>query len=99
MTATSLFTAVAVGMVIGFTGHWIGRSTRRVPPWLPPAVGVGAALLGTIAARFAGVDTPRVSLVEIVLQVALATITVAVVLGTTDRQRTHGRSDRTAETR
>jgi hypothetical protein len=99
MTASSLLTALAVGLLIGVTGHWIGRTTRRLPLWLPPAVGVGAALLGTIAARLAGVDSVRVSPVEVGLQIALATLAVTVVVATTERRKTGDRYDRVARTR
>lgn len=99
MTATSLLTAVTAGMVIGFAGHWIGRTAGKVPLWLPPAVGVGAALLGTVAARLAGIDTARVSPVEIVLQIGLAAGAVTAVALTTDRRPSGGRYDRTGSTR
>jgi hypothetical protein len=99
MTATSLLTALAVGLVIGVVGHRIGRATRRLPLWLPPAVGVGAALLGTISARLAGIDSLHVSPVEIGLQIGLAALAVAVVVTTTDRRHGSGRYDRMAGTR
>ena len=99
MTATSLLTAVAIGIVIGFTGHWIGRTAGKVPLWLPPAVGIGAALLGTVLARLAGIDTARVSTVEIMLQLSLGTVAVVAVVMTSDRRSTGDRYDRTSSTR
>jgi hypothetical protein len=99
MTATSLLTALAIGLIIGVVGHRIGRVTRQLPLWLPPAVGVGAALLGTIGARLAGIDSPRVSPVEIGLQTGLAALAVAIVVATTDRRQSSGRYDRVAGTR
>lgn len=99
MTVTSLLTALAVGLFIGVIGYRIGRTTRHAPIWLPPAVGIGAALLGTVAARLAGIDSPRVSPVEIGLQLALATVAVAVTISTTDRRQTADRYGRGARTR
>ena len=99
MTATSLLTALAIGLIIGVVGHRIGRATRHLPLWLPPAVGVGAALLGTIGARLAGIDSARVSPVEIGLQIGLAALAVAVVVTTTDRRRGSGHYERVARTR
>lgn len=86
MTATSLITAVTIGLVLGVLVRWLVPACRGVPFWLPPAVGVGTALLGTIAARLAGVDTAHVSPVELVLQVVLAGLSVAAVAVTADRR-------------
>ncbi|MEU8230464.1 GlsB/YeaQ/YmgE family stress response membrane protein [Actinoplanes sp. NPDC048967] len=99
MTVTSLLTALAIGLVIGVVGHRIGRSTRHLPLWLPPAVGVGAALLGTIGARLVGIDSLHVSPVEVGLQIGLAALAVAIVVTTTDRRQGSGRYDRVAGTR
>jgi uncharacterized membrane protein YeaQ/YmgE (transglycosylase-associated protein family) len=91
MTASSLITAVAVGLVLGALAWCLVPACRRVPFWLPSAVGVGAAGLGTVIARLAGVDTSRVSPVELVLQVALAALSLGVVAATADRQPSTGR--------
>lgn len=99
MTAPSLLTALAVGLLVGIVGLCVGHTTHLMSVWLPPSVGIGAALLGTIAARLAGVDSPRVTPVEIGLQIALATITVAAVITTTDRRPTSDRPDHAAGTR
>src|SRR5688500_7934544 len=73
MTETSLLAALATGLLIGIVGYRVGRNTRLVPIWLPPAVGIGAALLATVVARRAGIDSLRVSPVEVGLQLGLAT--------------------------
>jgi hypothetical protein len=86
VTATSLITAVAVGLVLGLLARWITPACRGVPFWLPLAVGVGAAMLGTVAARLAGVDTSQVSSIELVLQAALACLGVGAVAWTAHRQ-------------
>jgi hypothetical protein len=86
MTATSLVSAVSVGLVLGLLTRWLVPACRSVPFWLPVAVGVGAALLGTVAARFAGVDTSQVSPVELVLQVTLAGLGLGAVAATADRR-------------
>lgn len=99
MTGTSLITAVTVGLVLGMLVRWLVPACRAVPFWLPLAVGVGAALLGTVAARLGGVDTSQVSLVELVLQIALAGLGVGAVATTADRQPRPSRYGKTGKTR
>jgi uncharacterized membrane protein YeaQ/YmgE (transglycosylase-associated protein family) len=91
MTATSLISAVTVGLVLGILARWLVPACRRVPFWLPLAVGVGAAVLGTVTARLAGVDTPRVSHVELILQVGAAGIGLGAVSATAGRPSPAGR--------
>jgi uncharacterized membrane protein YeaQ/YmgE (transglycosylase-associated protein family) len=86
VTGTSLITAVTVGLVVGVLVRWLVPACRSVPFWLPMAVGIGAAILGTVVARLAGVDDSQVSLIELVLQVALAGLGVGAVALTADRQ-------------
>lgn len=86
MTATSLISAVTVGLVLGFLARRFVRACHALPFWLPMAVGVGAAVLGTVTARLAGVDTSQVSPVEVVIQVALAGSGIGVVAATADRR-------------
>jgi hypothetical protein len=99
VTGTSLATAVTVGLVIGVLVRWLVPTCRGVPFWLPSAVGVGAAILGTVAARLAGVDTSQVSPVEVVLQVALAGLGVGAVAMTAERQPSTGLHGKTGEPR
>jgi hypothetical protein len=86
VTGTSLITAVTVGLIVGLLVRWLVPICRSVPFWLPMAVGVGAAILGTVAARLAGVDSSQVSPVELVLQVALAGLGVGAVALTADQR-------------
>jgi hypothetical protein len=95
MTETSIITAVAVGLVVGVLVRWLVPACRRVPFWLPPAVGVAAAVMGTVAARLGGVDSSRVSAVELVLQLVLACSAVGAVALTAERKPPHKRSGRT----
>lgn len=86
MTISSLVAALAIGTAIGVGGRWLVPVGRALPWWLTPTVGVAAAALATISARLAGIDSTRVSVVEIVLQVTFAGLAVAVVAGTADQQ-------------
>ncbi|SNY25661.1 GlsB/YeaQ/YmgE family stress response membrane protein [Paractinoplanes atraurantiacus] len=86
MTVSSLVTALAVGAALGLGGRWIGPARRGTPFWVPLAVAVGAAMLATVVARLAGIDTVGVTVVEVVLQVVFAAIGVAFVAATGDRR-------------
>jgi hypothetical protein len=97
MTGTSLITAVAVGLVLGVLVRWLVPACRGVPFWLPLAVGFGAAIMGTVAARLAGVDASQLSPVELILQVALAGLGVGAVALTADGQPPIGRYGRTGK--
>jgi uncharacterized membrane protein YeaQ/YmgE (transglycosylase-associated protein family) len=87
MTITGIITALIVGLIIGALGRLVVPGRQNIPIWLTMAIGVVAALLGTILARLIGVSTSGFSLLELVIQVALAAIGVAVVAGTTGRRR------------
>jgi uncharacterized membrane protein YeaQ/YmgE (transglycosylase-associated protein family) len=100
MTIAHLIAAVAVGAVIGIAGRLIMPPRRRVPIWLPVAVGVGAALLGTVVARLADSDSAGFSIVELVVQVTFGALGIALVAATADRQPADSvRQDRTGRSR
>lgn len=97
MTGTSLVSAVTVGLILGVLTRLLVPACRGVPFWLPLAVGVGAAVLGTVTARLAGVESSQVSLVELILQVAAAGLGLGAVAATADRQpstRRYGKAGR-----
>ncbi len=90
MTAVSLITAVAVGALIGIAGRLATPARRRTPLWLPMAVGIGAALLGTIIARLADSESAGLTRTEVVLQVALGVLGVSLAVATGDRRPVDG---------
>ena len=87
MTITGIITALIVGLIIGALGRLVIPGRQNIPIWLTMAIGVVAALLGSVLARLIGVSTSGFSLLELVIQVALAATGVAVVAGTTGRRR------------
>lgn len=99
MTAASLGMAVTVGLVLGLLVGWLVPACRAVPFWLPVAVGVGAAIFGTVAARLARVDTSWLSPVELALQVLLAGLGLAAVAVTVERKPPTSRPGTTDERR
>jgi hypothetical protein len=90
VTAVSLITAVTVGALLGLAGRLATSARRRTPLWLPVAVGVGAALLGTIIARLADSEAAGLTRTEVVLQVVLGVLGVALVVATGDRRPVEG---------
>ena len=72
MTGNALIHALAVGVAVGVLGRLVLPGRAAAPLWLTVAVGLGAALLGTITARVAGVDVAEPSVLRLVVQ-AVAT--------------------------
>ena len=87
MTVTGIITALIVGLLIGALGRLVVPGKQNIPIWLTMLIGVAAALLGTVIARATGVaDTNGFDWIELFIQVVLAAIGVAVVVGVTGRR-------------
>jgi len=87
VTVTGIITALIVGLIIGALGRLVVPGRQNIPIWLTMLIGVGAALLGTVLARAMGVDTDGFSFLELLVQVVLAAIGVALVVGVAGRGR------------
>jgi uncharacterized membrane protein YeaQ/YmgE (transglycosylase-associated protein family) len=88
MTITGIITALIIGLIIGALGRLVVPGRQNIPIWLTMVVGVVAALLGTVIARAIGVaDTKGVDWIELLFQVVLAAIGVALVAGLGSRRR------------
>ena len=87
MTVTSIITALIVGLIIGALGRLVVPGKQNIPIWLTLVIGVVAALLGTVLAKAVGVnDTSGVDWIELLFQVVLAAIGVAIVAGSGRRR-------------
>jgi uncharacterized membrane protein YeaQ/YmgE (transglycosylase-associated protein family) len=87
MTVAGILSALIVGLVIGVLGRLVLPGRQSIPIWLTIVVGIIAALLGTAIARAVGLaDTAGVDWIEILIQVALAALGVALVAGITGRR-------------
>lgn len=87
MTVAGIISAIIVGLIIGALGRLVLPGKQNIPMWLTIVVGIVAALLGTAIARGAGLaDTDGVDWIEILLQVALAAVGVAIVSGISGRR-------------
>jgi uncharacterized membrane protein YeaQ/YmgE (transglycosylase-associated protein family) len=87
MTVTGIITALIVGLIIGALGRLVVPGKQHIPIWLTMVIGVVAALLGTVIARAVGVsDTNGVDWTELLFQIVLAAIGVALVAGISSRR-------------
>ena len=87
MTASGIISALIIGLIIGALGRLVVPGRQNIPIWLTMLIGVGAALLGTVIARAAGVaNTSGLDWTEIFIQVVLAAIGVALVVGVSGRR-------------
>ncbi|MGJ6969044.1 GlsB/YeaQ/YmgE family stress response membrane protein [Streptosporangium sp. G11] len=82
MTVTGIITAIVIGAIIGVLGRLVVPGKQNIPIWLTIVIGIVAALIGTFLANALGVgDTRGIDWIEIVIQIALAAVGVALVAG------------------
>jgi uncharacterized membrane protein YeaQ/YmgE (transglycosylase-associated protein family) len=82
MSVTGIITALIVGLIIGALGRLVVPGKQNIPIWLTMVIGIVAALLGTVIARAFGVDqTNGIDWTELLFQVVLAALGVALVVG------------------
>ncbi len=87
MTITGIITAIIIGAIIGFLGRLVVPGKQNIPIWLTVVVGIVAAFIGTFIARLFGVaSTGGFDWIELILQVIVAAIGVAVVAGAYGRR-------------
>lgn len=89
MTVTGIITALIVGLIVGALGRLVVPGRQNIPIWLTIVVGIIAAFLGTLIANAIGIstDTPGVDWGELLCQVVVAAIGVALVAGFAGRGR------------
>jgi uncharacterized membrane protein YeaQ/YmgE (transglycosylase-associated protein family) len=88
MTVIGIITALIVGLIVGALGRLVVPGRQSMPMWLHMLIGVGAALLGTVIARAAGIatETAGIDWGELLVQVVVAAIAVAIVAGVGGRR-------------
>ena len=89
LTVMGIITALIVGLIVGALGRLVVPGRQSMPMWLHMLIGVGAALLGTVLARAVGIatETDGIDWTELLVQVVLAAIAVALVAGIGGRRR------------
>lgn len=88
MTIEGILGAIVIGAVIGVLGRLVVPGRQSIPIWLTIAVGIGAALLGSLVVGADLRNTNGVDWIELAAQVGLAAVGVAAVSG----MRSGGRS-------
>jgi uncharacterized membrane protein YeaQ/YmgE (transglycosylase-associated protein family) len=89
VTVTGIITALIVGLIVGALGRLVVPGRQSIPIWLTMVIGVVAALLGTVIANAIGIstDTAGVDWGELLVQVIVAAVGVALVVGVAGRGR------------
>ncbi|MGC4768361.1 GlsB/YeaQ/YmgE family stress response membrane protein [Micromonospora sp. DT44] len=88
MEIQGFFTAIIIGLVIGALGRLVVPGKQNISIVLTLAIGVLAAILGTLVAGGLGVDdTAGIDWIELLLQVVFAAIGVAGAAAVLGRRR------------
>ena len=78
MTISGILSAIIIGAIIGAIGRLLLPGKQDIPIWLTIVVGIVAALLGTLIVGSMR-NTNGIDVIEIIVQVVLAVIGVALV--------------------
>jgi uncharacterized membrane protein YeaQ/YmgE (transglycosylase-associated protein family) len=89
MTVTGIISALVVGVVIGALGRLVVPGRQHIPIWLTIVIGIVAAFIGSAIARAVGIPTMTrgIDWLELIVQVVVAAIGVALVAGLSGRRR------------
>ena len=86
MTIEGILGALIIGLVIGALGRLLLPGKQDIPIWLTIVVGIVAALLGSFIVGSLR-DTDGIDWIELLVQLVLAVIGVALVAGMRGRGR------------
>jgi uncharacterized membrane protein YeaQ/YmgE (transglycosylase-associated protein family) len=89
MTITGIITAILIGIVVGVLGRLVVPGKQRISVIVTILVGIVAAFIGTALARALGIPTATngIDWLELLVQVVVAALGVALVSGVTGRRR------------
>jgi uncharacterized membrane protein YeaQ/YmgE (transglycosylase-associated protein family) len=92
MTITGIITAIIIGAIIGALARLILPGKQNIPIWLTIVVGIVATFIGTAIARAVGIPTVTsgIDWLELLVQLVVAVIGVAVVVGIYSRRSNQG---------
>jgi uncharacterized membrane protein YeaQ/YmgE (transglycosylase-associated protein family) len=77
-----IISAIVVGLIIGALGRLVVPGRQDMSIWVTIAIGIVAALVGSLIASALGVgDTRGIDWIKLIIQVALAAAGVALVAG------------------
>lgn len=87
MHISGIITAIIIGLIIGALGRLVVPGRQHIPIWLTAVIGIIAALIGTVIAGGLGVANTRgIDWIEIIIQIGLAAIGVALAAGAYSRR-------------
>jgi len=89
VTVTGIVTAIIIGLIVGALGRLVVPGRQSMPIWLTIVVGIIAAFIGTALAHAIGIstNTPGVDWGELLCQVIVAAVGVAIVAAVGSRRR------------
>lgn len=90
MTITSIITAILIGIVVGVLGRLVLPGRQPIGFLVTILVGIVAAFIGTALARALGIPTATsgIDWLELLVQVIVAALGVALVAALMGRRRT-----------
>ncbi|TMQ91139.1 GlsB/YeaQ/YmgE family stress response membrane protein [Actinomadura soli] len=95
MNITGIISAIVIGAIIGALGRLLLPGRQPIGLILTVLVGIAAAIAGTAIAQSVGVSTTRgIDWIELVFQVGLAMLGVALVASFRARRKQQRRSPR-----
>lgn len=87
MTASGIIMAIVIGAIIGALARFVLPGRQNIGILLTIVIGIVAALLGTWLAQQVGVaTTDGIDWIEIVFQVGLAAVAIALFAGVGSRR-------------
>lgn len=88
MTITGIISAIIIGLIIGALGRLVLPGKQPIPIWLTIVIGIIAAFIGAWIAGALGYANANggIPWIEIVIQVVVAAIGVALVNGAYGRR-------------
>lgn len=92
MSGSALLSALVVGSAVGVAGRLIIPGRKVAPVWLTLALGVAAALLGSIVTRLAGASVDELAAPQLIVQSGFAALAVVLAIITAGRRRQDGSS-------
>ena len=85
---SAIISAIIVGAIVGALGRLVVPGRQPIPIWLTIVIGIVAAFIGTFIARALGIPTQTngIDWLELIVQVIVAAIGVAIVAGAYSRR-------------
>lgn len=79
---SSIISAIVIGLIVGALGRLVVKGKQSMSLLATIAIGIVAAIVGTLVASFLGVaDTRGIDWIELALQVFLAAVGVSLYTG------------------